>query len=654
MNNRPQSDVGPLSEDRAHSCELSIGELIERRLSRRDALRTFAVTASTVAASVLLPDSAAAQAAVNPLGFEEVSHGYDARMHVPPGYTGQVVIRWGDPVERGAAVFDPDRQTADKQEKQFGYNNDFVAFMPLRVDGSKPTGGEQAPELSKRGLLCVNHEYTILHLMFSDVREDSATEKKTREQAEVELAAHGHSVVEIERTAEGWKPVADSRYNRRISARSTWMTISGPAAGHERLRTADDPTGKRVLGTLNNCAGGVTPWGTVLTAEENFNAYFAGQAPPAESTNSNRYGIKQESVYAWNRFFDRFDIAKEPREPNRFGWIVEYDPYDPLSVPVKRTALGRCKHEGATVVKSADGRAVVYSGDDQMFDYLYRFVSAKPVEASNPAANRNLLDEGILSVARFSDDGTLEWLPLVHGQGPLIADRGFKSQADVLIETRRAADLLGATPMDRPEDVETSPVTGRVYVMLTNNVERSTTTPANPRKQNAHGHVLELIPPGSGSGTDHAATRYQWNVLLLAGNPRHEPDRAAYHADVSPHGWLSCPDNCAIDLAGRLWITTDGAPERAAVADGAYVCELTGPMRALTRHFFRAPRGAEVCGPAFTPDGKTLFLAIQHPADDDGSDFNNPSTRWPDFDPTMPPRPSVIAIRRDDDQPIGR
>jgi len=640
-------------EDRRWSREPSLADLVEIQLSRRQALALAAATVGSTMVAAQHSALATPAQTSDGLSFGETSHGYDPQMHVPRGYRAQPVMRWGDPVAEGAQPFSPKQQTAEAQERQFGYNNDFVAFLPLAADGSRPKGTESPEELSKRGLLCVNHEYTILHMMLPGVREETATRRKTREQADLELAAHGHSVVEIERTAQGWKPVNGSRYNRRISARSTTMTLAGPAAGHARLRTSVDPTGTKVLGTLNNCAGGVTPWSTVLSGEENFNAYFSGDGPPDEAEHRARYGVSHRSVYDWGRFFDRFDVGKEPNESNRFGWVVEIDPFDRESTPHKRTALGRFKHEGATAVTSPDGRTVVYSGDDQAFNYLYRFVSAKPHDPSKKGLAASTLDDGILYVAKFSVDGTMRWLPLVFGQEPLVPAKGFHSQADVLIETRRAADLVRATPLDRPEDIEVSPITGRVYVILTNNVERTTPEPVNPRAKNKHGHILELIPPGEGAAADHAALEYRWDLLLLAGRPDRPEDGARYHAGVSASGWLTCPDNCAFDPQGRLWIATDGAPAATGVADGLYVCETAGPARALTKHFFRAPQGAEITGPCFTPDGKTLFLSVQHPADDDGSNFDNPSTRWPDFDPALPPRPSVVAITRDDGQAIG-
>lgn len=570
--------------------------------------------------------------------FKEVPHGSGVTHAVPEGYEAQTLIRWGDEVESGAPPFDPLRQTAEAQAKQWGYNNDFIAWMPLPARSSE----------AGRGLLCVNFEYTQAHLMFPGLR-PGQVHKLSKEQVDTELAAHGHGVIEINRdqATGAWSVVKGSPYNRRITALGTECRFSGPAAGHDRLKTNSDPTGTKVIGTLNNCAGGKTPWGTVLIAEENFQQYFAGDPKKTqEARNLVRHGFEPTSPYAWSRYYERFNVEKDPREPNKFGWIVEYDPYDPGSVPIKRTALGRFGHEGATTAVSKDGRVAVYSGDDDPFEYIYRFVTADRFDSQNRNSNRELLDEGTLYVAKFHDSGRLTWLPLVFGQGPLTAENGFASQADVLIEARRAADLLGATPMDRPEDVETNPLTGIVYLSLTSNVQRKPgqVSALHPRAPNPHGQIIELIPPGgSGADRDHTALEYRWEIFLLAGDPSDADEGARYHPQVSENGWLSSPDNIAFDNKGRLWIATDGLSGMG-LADGAYVSDTQGPYRALTRHFYRTPIGAELCGPELNGDGSAYFAAVQHPGATKNSTFDNPSTRWPDFQPGMPPRPSVQVI----------
>jgi secreted PhoX family phosphatase len=296
-----------------------------------------------------------------------------------------------------------------------------------------------------------------------------------------------------------------------------------------------------------------------------------------------------------------------------------------------------------------------YMGDDERFEYLYKFVTARPWTPGDRTANRDLMDEGTLYVAQFAEQGRMRWLRLVHGEGPLTEANGFASQADVVREARRAADLLGATPMDRPEDVETNPANGRVYVMLTNNSRRTAQQagPANPRAANLHGHIVEVIPPGAGtSQVDHAAEEARWEIFLAAGKPGIDPG-VRYHRATSDQGWLSCPDNCAFDSKGRIWIATDGAAANAGIADGIWAADTSGYGRALTRLFFQAPTGAEVCGPCFTPDDRTLFLAIQHPGEDPGSTYERPSTRWPDFEDGKPPRPSVVAVVRRDGGEIG-
>jgi secreted PhoX family phosphatase len=634
----------------------AIGDIILRRYSRREVMRgTLGVTAAAALFGPAVRSSRAARAAdaADRFAFQEIAAGVDGTHHVADGYCADVLLRWGDKLFPDAPEFNPLKQNAAAQLKQFGYNNDYVAFIPLDAAG-------------KRGLLCVNHEYTNEEIMFPGIaRQDLICFKDmTAELVDIEMAAHGVSIVEIVRDNGQWRPVLDSGYNRRICPAETVMSVDGPAAGHERMKTSADPSGCSIVGTLNNCAGGVTPWGTYLTAEENFHGYFwsdlcaTGGKPPAglggaQAKSYDRYGVPG-LWQAWGKFIDRFNVDKEPNEPNRFGWIVEIDPFDAHSLPVKHTALGRFRHEGAETVVNKDGRVVVYCGDDARFDYVYRFVSDGTYDAADRAANMTLLSAGTLSVAKFHDDGRVEWLPLVFGQGPLTPDNGFASQAEIVIDARLAADALGATRMDRPEDVQPNPVTGRVYVNLTNNQERSLgqEDAANPRPHNVCGHIIEMTPPNG----DHAASEFGWEVLVRCGDPSVAEVGALWSPETSSNSWFACPDNATVDAEGRLWVATDqGEPWPTGRADGLYALETEGARRRTAKLFFRCPVGAEMCGPCFTPDQETLFVAVQHPGADAtdrykgferASTFADPATRWPDFDPNMPPRPSVLAITK--------
>ncbi len=621
------------------------GDIAAKALSRRGALRAGALGALVVGVGVagavpamadeieLTGEAEAARHGRGRLRFTPVAPNKDDALRVPDGYRSSVVVRWGDPVLRDAPAFDFDNQTADAQAKQFGYNCDFVTLFPMGHD---------------RGLLWVNHEYTDESLMFRGYTPATATP----EQIKIAMMAHGGSVVEVERVSwtGQWRLVTRGRrrYNRRVTAQ-TPMRFSGPAAGHDLLKTAADPAGLKPVGMLNNCAGGTTPWGTVLTAEENFDQYFVNG--DRNNPNVARYTIPT-NIPSGNRRFDkvdeRFDLAKHPNEANRFGWIVEIDPFDPDSEPIKRTALGRFKHEAATTHVGRDGRLVVYMGDDSRFEYVYKFVSRRRYIPGHDSNNRRLLDDGTLYVARFTGDspkteidgsgrlpqdgafdGSGEWVPLVTGNQSHVEGM---SAAEVLIYTRAAADKVGATKMDRPEDVERNPVTGAVYVALTNNSSRTPAQvdEANPRPSNKHGHVVEIV---EGSGVTFA-----WSLPLVCGDPN---DPATYFAGydktkVSP---ISCPDNLAFDRDGNLWISTDG--NALGSNDGLFVTPVRGPERGYVRQFLTVPIGAETCGPMVTNDQRSVFVAVQHPGEIDGATPDNPASRWPDG---TQPRPSVAVV----------
>ncbi|AZO20764.1 PhoX family phosphatase [Mesorhizobium sp. M1E.F.Ca.ET.045.02.1.1] len=629
----------------------TMGEIIAARFSRRGFLKgSLAVSAiaATVSPLALVAADEARAAEASAFKFDELEAGIDDKHHVAPGYDADVLLRWGDPLFGDSPEFDPVKQSAKAQARQFGYNNDYVGYIP--IDGS-----------AEHGLLVVNHEYTNPHLMFpgivkiveKDGKKAAEVAPLSKEQVDVEMAAHGGTIVEIRKQGGKWQVVRDGKLNRRIMS-TTEMALSGPVAGHDRVKTNADPSGAKVIGTLNNCAGGVTPWGTYVMAEENIHGYFSGDLPEGhrEAANYKRLGIP-EGAYEWGAHYDRFNLAKEPNEPNRFGWIVEVDVNDPDSVPRKRTAMGRFKHEGAESIVAKDGRVVFYLGDDERFDYVYKFVTAGKFNPIDLAANTDLLDDGTLHVAKFAENGSVEWMPIVFGEGPLTAENGFASQADVLIETRRAADLLGATKMDRPEDIQPNAGNGKVYVMLTNNSKRKAeqVDAANPRAENAFGHIIEIVEDGG----DFAATKGKWEVLLKCGDPKVADVGATFSTATTAHGWFGMPDNCAVDSAGRLWVATDGqGPKATGRTDGLWAVDTEGAARATSKLFFRVPIGAEMCGPLFAPDDQTAFVAVQHPGDG-GEDwegfgrpsyYEDPSTRWPDFKPDMPVRPAVVAITR--------
>jgi len=609
-----------------------------RRIVLRGGFGTAAGALLAPLSALSLSGCATPTAAGSLLGFKSVPASTADAVTVPEGYVAEVIAAWGEPVGLAGNMpaFKPDAShSAAEQAAQMGMHHDGIHHVPLDTPG--------------RGLLVMNHEYTDDGLLHADGMATWNADKVRKSQA-----AHGVSVIEVESRNGRWQVIRPSAFARRITA-YTPMAIGGPAAGHALMRTAADPEGRLVLGTLNNCGSGITPWGTYLTCEENFIFYFNGPEQP--DAHGKRWGLHPGGAgYRWHEHDARFDATLHPNEPNRFGWIVEIDPMDPSSTPVKRSALGRAAHEGATVAVTRDGRAVVYSGEDARFEYLYKFVSRDKIAAGGARANRTLLDHGRLYVARFDGGGTGHWMPLVHGQGPLTAANGFADQAEVLIKTRQASDLLGATKMDRPEWIAIDPKRGEVYCTLTNNSRRGTdkgqpVDAANPRANNTMGHILRWKEDGDFDGTG-----FRWSHFVLAGDPANQ--RADAKGNVRGDAF-ACPDGLWMDARGVLWIQTDmstsamGRDDLSRLGNNVMLAADVGTGE--VRRFLTGPVGCEVTGVTTTPDLRTMFVNIQHPGESpsERSDPAQPGrfSTWPDG--AGRPRSATVVIRRLDGGVIG-
>jgi secreted PhoX family phosphatase len=623
----------------------TFASVLEARLSRRGVLRAAAALAASTTLPAMLSGCAGQSATSATPAFKPIEPSSDDTVRVPDGYNSAVLYRWGDPVGHpsGSPAFKADASnSAEEQALQAGMHHDGMHYFPLPPGSSSST----------HGLLAINHEYTDDGLLHPDGFAGWSAEKVRKAQN-----AHGVSVIEVRLGAGGWRVVRPSRYARRITA-ATPIAISGPAAGSAAMRTAADSSGREVLGTLNNCAHGYTPWGTYLTCEENWDGYFASSA--VLTADQRRQGIRaQGRGYRWHEHDERFDAGKHPNEPNRFGWVVEVDPYDPQAKPVKRTALGRLGHEGAWPAVARDGRVVIYMGDDRAFEYVYKFVSRDPWNRSDLAANRDLLDHGTLYAARFHEDGTGEWAALEHGRNKLTPENGFADQADVLIRTRSAADAVGATKMDRPEWLAVHPRTNEVYCALTNNAQRGAPrapgpNAANPRPNNVFGHIIRWREDGD----DPAGTKFRWDIFVLAGDPRH-PD-AERRGNVKGDGFGS-PDGLWFDAGGILWIQTDVSTST--LGKGHYERLGNNMMLAADvrtgeiRRFLTGPRRCEVTGVITTPDRRTMFVNIQHPGESPGgrSDPLHPTavSTWPDGPSGGRPRSATVVIRKADGGVIG-
>jgi hypothetical protein len=660
-------------------------DLLAQRVTRRSVLQAGVALAPFAIAGCSSIGAGKEPVSTHGLSFEPIKGSTADTIVLPRGYTHDLIVRWGESMAPGVPDMDATAlangrllqdEAAEWQTKQFGQNCDAIHFFPLDGRGT-------------HGLLCVNNEFpdgAVMfpgHPKFAEAVRGAATAyvRTNPSSVGVSQASVGVSVIEIAKLNGRWERVKNSRYARRITA-NTPIDISGPARGASLMRTREDPQGVRALGTFGNCAGGKTPWGTYLTAEENVHDYFGNHAllqkelglhDPTVIAHERFAMWSAHSLHGWEGADPRFDMLRNPTEPFRFGWIVEIDPKDPAKAPVKRTALGRFAHEGANPIIAPNGQVAVYMGDDAKFEYVYKFVSRRRFDAKKAEFNRDILDEGTLYVARFDAGGAGEWLPLVYDKsGPLNESSGFRDQADVLIRTRAAASLLGATPMDRPEDVEANPTTGRIYVSCTNNDARRDEpqvahyrgreidlgpNAANPRALNKFGHIIEVRE----AGDDHTARTFTWEVFLLGGdasggklltNVTQANNQNANYAgytnasEVSPIG---SPDNIGFDLNGNLWIVTDGAQPDGS-NNGCWVCPTSGPERGRLQRFMSGPIGAEICGCEFTADGETLFLSIQHPGAE--GTVEEPISHWPDG-PGTQPRSSVIAVRKEGGGRVG-
>ena len=643
-------------------------EVVEARLSRRSVLTKGLAAAAALSLGGVeallrsVPASAQGNAGnrgnKSLLGFESVPAQVTDEVIVPKGYTATVLTAWGDPVSNGPVFKQDASNSAAEQAQQIGMHHDGLVYFPLIG--------------SQRGLLAQNHEYTDDGLLFPD-GVANWNEEKTRKS----LNAHGVSVVEVVRRTSSprdqrrrrgqweWDVVRPSHFARRITG-MTPIEIGGPAAGDPRFVTSEDPTGSRALGTLNNCAMGFTPWGTYLACEENFNGYFLKNGP--QTPLERRYGITAGGFgYLWHTTDKRFRVDEEPNEPNRFGWVVEIDPFKPHSTPVKRTALGRFKHEGAWVQVARDGRVVVYSGDDERNEYIYRYVSNLPWRVAR-ARGVSPLDDGILYVAKFHADGAGEWLPLTP-DNPLLAGWSLN---DILINTRGAADVVGATMMDRPEWIDTFPKSLTGIATLTNNNRRGSTPPSvnnpdgstgagsarppvdvpNPRAINNYGHLIRWF-----HRQDWTEQTFGWDIFAFCGDPA-DPT----HGSTIVGDKYGSPDGIYVDPSDRLWVQTDVSSST--INSGNYagfgnnVMLAVDPETRETRRFLVGPHGCEVTGVMMTPDERTMFVGIQHPGerpDDLPGDPANPKqfSSWPDGPSGGRPRSACVVITKDDGGKIG-
>ncbi len=524
-------------------------------------------------------------------------------------YQYDLILPWGDPIDPSGPKFSWPPNPED-QAQQIGIGHDGMWFFP---DPKRP---------NTKGALALNHEFGSSTVIFGKLVPQNLDE------ARVSQHAHGVSILNIERIGGKWKVVGGNN-SRRIHV-NTPVEFSGPVANHALLH---NPANNMPRGTLNNCAMGHTPWNTYLTCEENWPFYFGSTSSEFEPTEEQkRYNLVGRSFYGWHDFDARFDLQDDgfANESNRFGWVVEIDPWNARQRPVKHTALGRFGHEGATVAVGRDKRIVVYMGDDSGGEHIYKFVGNSDYETTLGRGISPLAD-GRLYVARFNDDFTGDWLELSTDVSSL-AER-FADDAEILTFPRIASKVVGATPMDRPEWIAIAP-NQDVYCTLTNNAGRTEPNAANPMAPNIHGHIVRWR-----DSDDHTGTTFTWDVFTLARDTQHT------------ESLFSSPDGLWADPDGRLFVETDGTQTdgESTINNQLLVMDSnSGEIRRL----FTGVSGCEITGLAVTPDRRTMFINIQHP----GVEARSPTTghTFPDLGGTNAiPRDCTVAISRKDGGIVG-
>ena len=711
-------------EDSNHTANPQFDQVLDTRLSRRGLLRgaAGAAGAGVLGASALSGCATAGGAsgttgpALTSLGFKPVAKSLADKVVVPEGYSAQIIYALGDPLAAGVPAFKNDG-TDTAFEQRAGDHHDGMEWFGLDASG-KPSNS-----FNSRGLLAMNHEATTDEKLSSFfIHANGGTASLPRPAAEVdkELAIHGLSVVEVMSNGKQWTTQPGSAFNRRVTS-MTPATLHGPARGSEHLVTKFSTDATLCRGTLNNCGTGKTPWGSFVSGEENWYGYFFRDAQDDDRRKKDkqvqalkRYGRKageasrhgwesagaQDQYVRWNNGALAASAKDDYRnEMNTFGYVVEMDPYDKSQPVRKRTGLGRFAHESVAFAKPVAGQPIVaYMGDDARGEYIYKFVSdAKwdPKDASPAnrlAAGDKYLDKGTLFAARFKDNGSGEWLELSMNN-PVIAGSSyfeFKSNADVAIFTRLAADAVGATKMDRPEWNGVHPRTGEVYFTLTNNSNRSAATAdaANPRaytdmkgskeqKGNVNGHIVRL------ADASPAGSSFKWDIYVFGAEAG--ADKSAVNlSNLTDDNDMSAPDGLVFSPAtGVCWIQTDDgaftdktncmmlAAIPGKVGDGGarivqhgdkQVTTYVGktPTPATLARFLVGPKGCEITGWCETPDGRAMFINIQHPGESTAmADVNDPSkyqSQWPanaGYGAGKRPRSATIVITKNDGGILG-